>query len=64
MEQDHITALERDRAPLPQVLQGTSYGATSPYTQSAGNQSSGTTYYNAKPQEENKQLLDKLREGM
>lgn len=63
MEAEHMTALERDRAPLPQRLTGTSHGATSPY-QHSGNQSSGMQYYNAKPQEENKNLLEKLREGM
>lgn len=60
MEQQHLANLERDKqhpAPLPQFLTGTSQG-------SGFKNSTGEPIYYQRPQDENKQLLEKLREGM
>ena len=60
MEQQHLANLERDKqhhAPLPQFLTGTSQG--SGYKTTTGEQ-----MIYQRPQDENKQLLDKLREGL
>ena len=60
MEEEHKAKIQREKgAPLPQNYSGTSI-ESSRYTA----QTNGVSYFTAKPQEENKQLLEKLREGM
>jgi hypothetical protein len=57
MEQQHVANLERDKQALPQFLTGTSQGSGYKAT-------TGEPMFYVRPQDENKQLLEKLQEGM